>query len=95
MVAAAGEARSATMPSSVGRETAGQISPRRGRTRAAYKAAGTTVPIADRAIRAVHRQRGSKIITAQNGKTRTLLNLKTNPISAPLELPLTALFERL
>src|SRR5580704_7410627 len=81
MVAPAGEARSVITPLSVGRETADQISPKRGRTRAAYRAAGTTLPIADRTIRAVHRQRGSKIITAQNGKTRTLLNLKTNPIS--------------
>ncbi len=81
MVAPAGEARRVITPLSVGHETAGQISPRRGRTRAAYKAAGTTLPIDDRKIRAVHRQRGSKIITAQNGKTKTLLNLKTNPIS--------------
>src|SRR5260370_17670890 len=93
MVAPAGEPRSAATPLSVGRETAGQISPRRGRTRAAYKAAGTTLPIGDRKIRAVHRQRGSKIITAQNGRTRTLLNLKPKPISPPLELPFPALFE--
>src|SRR3981081_4427572 len=85
MVAPAGEPRSAAIPLSVGRETAGQIAARRGSTSAAYKAAGAPLTSGDRMTRVVHRQRGSRIIRAQKGSTRTLLNLKSKPIGPPLE----------
>jgi hypothetical protein len=82
MVAPAGDPRSAATPLSVGLETADQISPRRGNTRVAYKAAAAALTHGEDTIRFVHRQRGARIISPQKGITRKLLNLKTEAISS-------------
>src|SRR5580693_90763 len=84
MVAPAGEHRSASTPGSVGRETAGQIAPSRGSTSPAYKMAGAALTKGDRMIRAVHRQRGRRIIKAQIGRTNRLLARKSKFICPPL-----------
>src|SRR6516162_7947295 len=76
MVAPAAEPSSATIPSSVGRETAGQIVPRRGSTSTAYTTAGAALVYGDRMIRSVQRRRGRRIIRAQKGKIIRPLNLK-------------------
>src|SRR5579864_2335285 len=80
MVAPAGEPRSASTPGSVGRETEGQIAPSRGSTSPAYKMAGAALTRGDRMIRAVHRQRGRRIIKAQIGRTNRLLTRKSKSI---------------
>src|SRR5580704_11101010 len=84
MVAPAGEHRSASTPGSVGRETAGQIAPSRGSTSPAYKMTGAAITKGDRMIRAVHCQRGRRIITAQMGRTNRLLARKSKSIRPPL-----------
>src|SRR5258708_4828706 len=84
MVAPAGEPRSASTPPSVGRETAGQIAPSRGSTSPAYKMAGAALTKGDRMSRAVHRQRGRRIIKAQIGRTNRLLARKSKSICPPL-----------
>src|ERR1700751_2726136 len=81
MVAPAGELSNDTIPFSVGLETAGHISTTRGRTSTIYNAAGATLMNGDRMIRVVQRHRGSKIIKAQNGKTKRLLSLKIEAMS--------------
>src|SRR5690348_16859351 len=90
MVAPAAEPRSASTPGSVGRATAGQIAPSRGSTSPAYKMAGAALTKGDRMIRAVHRQRGTRIIKAQIGRTNRLLARKSKSIYVPLygHLPL-------
>src|SRR6266436_6248036 len=77
MVAPDGEPRSDSTPGSVGRETAGQIAPSRGSTSTAYKMAGAALTQGDRMIRAVHCQRGRRIIKAQIGRTSRLLARKS------------------
>src|ERR1700756_3685447 len=84
MVAPAGVPRSASTPGSVGRETAGQIAPSRGSTSPAYNMAGAALTKGDRMIRAVHRQRGRRIIKAQIGRTNRLLARKSKSICPPL-----------
>src|ERR1700733_14545441 len=84
LVAPAGEHRSASTPGSVGRETAGQIAPSRGSTSPAYKVTGAAITKGDRMIRAVHRQRGRRIIKAQMGRTNRLLARKSKSICPPL-----------
>src|ERR1700730_12178619 len=84
MVAPAGEPRSASTPGSVGRETAGQIAPSRGSTSPEYKMPGAALTKVDRMSRAVHRQRGRRIIKAQIGRTNRLLARKSKSICPPL-----------
>jgi hypothetical protein len=61
---------------SVGRETTGQISARRGSVSAAYNAAVAASTIRKRRIDTVQRQGGSRIIKPQKGKTKRLLSQK-------------------
>jgi hypothetical protein len=88
MVAPAGDPRSAATSPSVGLETTGQISPNRGNTRVAYKAAAAALTNGECTIRFVHCQRGARIISPQKGITRKLLNLKSEAICPPNKIVL-------
>src|SRR5262249_41022678 len=83
MVTPAGEPRSASTPKRLGRETAGQIAPTRGSTRAAYRMAGAALINGDRTIRTDQRQPGRRIIKTQIGRTNRLLARKSKSIYSP------------